>query len=219
MKTLGFIFDLDGTILDTTHYYRKAWEDLIREFDAPYDADELLKHSARDGIRKMLGEDFPSDQLEQQVARQAGMGLARMRTEGVAAHDGIPELIAALHACGVRLAIATLAEPENTTFPLGLLGLADYFDAIVTDADVSRSKPFPDVYLKALERLDMSAENCAAMEDAPNGVLAAKAAGLKVIAVETTHSRWSLEQAGADRVVNRADELTADEVIRFITRQ
>jgi HAD superfamily hydrolase (TIGR01509 family) len=211
----GFILDLDGTILDTTRYYRAVWEDLIREFKSPYAADELLKRSARDGFRKMLGANYPDEELAAQVARLAAMSRARMETEGVVIHRGIRELIAGLNERGVKLAVATLAEPANVEYPLKQLGLYDYFDALVTDADVKRSKPFPDVYLEAIRRLGVVTENCAALEDAPNGIESAKRAGLSVIAVLTTHTREQLQNA--DWIVASAEQLTAENVIKFIS--
>lgn len=216
---LGFIFDLDGTIVDSTAHYRETWAELIREFGADGDPNVFLGRSTRENFRALLGENVSDQDLEQHVTRQAQMGNSKMRARGVQAHDGILELVQGLHSRGVQLAIATAAEKTNVEWTLEELGISQLFEHIVTDQDVAKGKPAPDVYLEAMRRLGTDAQHCAVMEDSTTGICAAKAAGLKVIAVVTTHSRQQLEQVGADRIVERATALDTDEVIRFILNQ
>lgn len=215
--TLGFIFDLDGTIVDSTAHYRETWAELLREFGAAGDDPEpFLGRSTRENFRLLLGNDVAEHEMEDHVARQAEIGKAKMRANGVQAHDGVVELIRDLKMRGVKLAIATAAERSNTEWTLQQLGIRDAFDTIVTDQDVARGKPAPDVFVEALRRLDVDASHCAVMEDSATGVRAAKAAGLRAIAVLTTHSRRELQNAGADRIIARATELNADDVIQFM---
>jgi beta-phosphoglucomutase len=215
-STLGFIFDLDGTIVDSTAHYRETWAELIREFGAEDDPEAYLRRATRDNFRVLLGEDVAEHELEHHVTRQAAMSNTKMRGRGVQAHDGILELVQALHARGVKIALATAAERSNAEWTLEQLSIRQLFEAVVVDQDVARGKPAPDIYLKALERLGVDASHCAVMEDSATGIRAAKAAGLRVIAVVTTHSRRELQQAGADRIVERAIELSADDVIQII---
>jgi len=216
MDELGFIFDLDGTIVDTTAYYREVWEELIHEFGADYDPNVYLARPTRENFRELLAEAVEEKELEAQVARQAAMGQDKMRARGVQAHHGIMELIEGLHARGVKLALATSAERSNAEWTLEALDISHYFDAVVTDQDVEHGKPAPDVYLEALARLGVRAAGCAVMEDSATGTRAARAAGLRVIAVLTTHSRSALEEAGADWIVERASELGVKDVLQFI---
>ena len=137
---LGFIFDLDGTIVDTTVYYREVWEELIREFGADHDPDLYLARPTRENFRELIGGPLEETELEAQVARQAAMGQEKMRERGVQAHHGILELIEALHRRGVKLALATSAERSNAEWTLHALGISNYFDAVVTDQDVERGK-------------------------------------------------------------------------------
>lgn len=213
---LAFIFDLDGTIVDSTAHYRETWAELIREYGVDDDPEHFLRRATRDNFRYLLGEDVSEEQVEEHVAHQAAIGNAKMRAGGVQAHPGILELLQELRARHVKLAIATSAERSNAEWTLKQLNILDAFDAVIVDQDVEHGKPAPDVYLKAMERLGVDARHSAVMEDSATGVRAAKAAGLRVIAVVTTHSRRELEQAGADKIVERATELNADMIIQFI---
>lgn len=213
---LGFIFDLDGTIVDSTAHYRETWRELIREFGADDDPEMYLRRATRDNFRTLLGSELTEQELEEHVARQAEMGSARMRADGVQAHHGMLDLIRGLHEGNVKLALATAAERSNAEWTLEQLGIRKLFDAVVVDRDVARGKPAPDIYLEAMQRLGVEAAQCAVMEDSATGIRAAKGAGLRVIAVVTTHSRRELEQAGADEIVERASELSSADIIRFI---
>lgn len=212
----GFIFDLDGTIVDSTAHYRATWAELIEEFGGEADPEQFLRRNTRDNFRELLGDEIADDDLEQHVARQANIGHTKMRAHGIEMHDGILELLNGLKTRGVKLAVATSAERSNAEWTLNALGIRDLFLEVVTDRDVKHGKPAPDVYREALRRLGVQTKNCAALEDSGAGIRAAKGAGLRVIGVVTTHARIELEQAGADWIVNRASELDAEQVIRFI---
>lgn len=213
---LSFIFDLDGTIVDSTAHYRATWAEFINEYGADDDAELYLKRATRENLRVLLGENATEKELEQQAKRHAESGNAKMRASGIVAHDGILELIQALHARGFKIGLATAAEKSNAEWTLEQLEIRPLFDAVVVDQDVARGKPAPDIYLRAMERLGTDTRHCAVMEDSATGIRAAKAAGLRIIAVVTTHSRRELEQAGADLLVERAAALSAEDVIRFI---
>lgn len=215
-ESFGFIFDLDGTIVDSTAHYRETWAELLDEFGANDDPEAYLGRSTRENFRALLGEDVTDKELERHVARQAALGASKMRSRGVQAHDGILDLIRGLHMRGVKLGLATAAERSNAEWTLKELGIRELFDAVVVDRDVAQGKPAPDIYREAMRRLGVTTEHCAVMEDSLTGLDAAKGAGLRVIAVVTTRSRRELEQAGADRVVERANELDAEDIIQFI---
>ncbi len=212
-QRLGFIFDLDGTLVDTWEHYREIWRLLVEEFGTRHDPDVLMGHSARNGLRLMLPE-LDESEISAIVTRQSAMGRARMQERGIKAQPGVRELVEGLHARGVRLAVATLAECETAEWCLRQVGLREQFEAVIGDSDVTRSKPYPDVYLEALGQLGLRADHCAALEDSPNGIRAAKNAGLRCIAVETTHARAQLLEA--DWIVEKISDLAPEQVVRFI---
>jgi len=89
---------------------------------------------------------------------------------------------------------------ENVNLILGSGGIRKYFDAVVHGGEVKRGKPAPDVFLLAAERIGVPAGRCAVIEDAPAGIFAAVAAGMRAVGVATTHDSGELKDAGADVV-------------------
>jgi HAD superfamily hydrolase (TIGR01509 family) len=116
------------------------------------------------------------------------------------AMPGLPELVVELQARGLRRAIATSGERRYVELVMHELSLDSTFDAIVAAQDVKRGKPAPDVYLLAARRLGLEPEQCLVLEDAPNGVAAAKAAGMMCIAVPNEFTR-SLDLSAADTIL------------------
>jgi HAD superfamily hydrolase (TIGR01509 family) len=116
-----------------------------------------------------------------------------------------------LQAAGIRLAVATAAPRENREMVLSALGLASRFEVVAgpEGADI-RGKPAPDIYLLASRALDLPPASCLAFEDAVNGVLSARAAGLEAVGVLTSASEAELSEAGARFVVRDFTALPAE---------
>ncbi|NBR64083.1 MAG: HAD family phosphatase, partial [Verrucomicrobia bacterium] len=106
-------------------------------------------------------------------------------------------------------------EEENVRLGLRKLGLGKFFRVAVTAEHVERGKPAPDVFLQVARRLGVPAERCVVFEDAPAGVAAGRAAGMRVVGVTTTHPEGHLD--GVFREVARLDELTVPEVLRWFS--
>jgi beta-phosphoglucomutase len=128
------------------------------------------------------------------------------------AMPGARELLRSLRDAGFALAVGSSGPPENVELVLGELGARPLFAAVVTARDVTRGKPDPQVFLIAAERLGVPPERCAVVEDAPAGIAAAKAAGMKSVGLAST-GRTREQLAGADLVVDSLAELSP-EVLR-----
>ena len=127
---------------------------------------------------------------------------------------GSIELIESLNYNKFKLAIGSSGPPENVELLLKSLNIKQYFNIIITAADVKRSKPEPDVFLYAAKKLDISPQNCLVIEDAPAGILAAKKAGMKVIALTTTHKEEQL--LGADKITKDLTNITLNNIIKLL---
>lgn len=95
---------------------------------------------------------------------------------------------------GVKMAIASAAITDNIDFVVDNLGVRQYFDAFVSADDVDTSKPHPETFLKAAEKLEADPEDCIVFEDAPKGVEAARNAGMKCIVITTAHPKEDFKQ-------------------------
>ena len=186
---VGLIFDLDGVIIDSMPFHRKAWQRYL-EVTGIGTGDSLdFMHGQRNEeiVRSLLG---PEADLQTVIAHGAAKEqmYRDMLRERLGEHlvAGIAEWLE--HVSGAPIALATNAERANVDFVLDGGGLRPYFEAIVNGSQVERPKPAPDVYLRAAELLKIPPHNCIVFEDSPVGVAAAVAAGMRVVGV-LTHAR------------------------------
>jgi HAD superfamily hydrolase (TIGR01509 family) len=115
--------------------------------------------------------------------------------------EGVRELLDALRAAGCRLAIGSSGVRPNLELTVRECGLEGYFAAIASLEDITRGKPDPEVFLVAARKAGVPPGRSVVFEDAPVGIQAAKAAGMRAVGVTTTHPAGALHAAGADEVV------------------
>jgi len=131
--------------------------------------------------------------------------------------EGAVELVMGLKKAGFELAIGSSTPKKNIEVVLESIGLAEVFHVRVGAEDVSRGKPDPEVFLKAAELIGVRPERCVVIEDAVAGIKAAKNAGMKAIAVTTTHPRERL--AEADIIVERIADVTVDMIEELLNQR
>lgn len=200
MSLRALIFDVDGTLAETEEAHRAA-------FNAVFAAHGLGWHWTVEDYRHLLR---VTGGKERMAAHRAALGagpsdaqiaalhaektalFAQFLAQGeVAARPGVLALVDAARARGLALAIATTTSPGNVEALCRCLWnrpAAQVFDVIAAGDEVAEKKPAPDVYLLALQRLGLPAQACLALEDSRNGVLAARGAGLAVLATPSLYS-------------------------------
>jgi HAD superfamily hydrolase (TIGR01509 family) len=186
-RTAGaVILDLDGTLLDTERVYVDSFVETIAPFGYTLPRDflhSLIGGGGREqfqaGLRARLGEDFPYDEHRRAYIARRDEILA----QGVPMKPGALELLDTLAALGLKTAIATAGSRANAEGNLLRAGLRHRFHVVVTRDDVERSKPHPDIFLKAAAGIEVGAPHCVAVEDSHNGVRAAHAAGMMTVMV------------------------------------
>jgi HAD superfamily hydrolase (TIGR01509 family) len=180
------VFDLDGLLLNTEHLARRALRLAGQEIglDLHEDVCALMIGVPADGCRRLLldryGEATPADDLFAASTRHL---IALIEDGGMQLQPGASELLTKLEQAGVPHAVATSSSREKALHHLQRAGIVRRFDAILTRDDVARGKPFPDLFLRAAERLQTPPADCLALEDSYNGVRAAHAARMPVIMV------------------------------------
>ncbi len=210
-STPGVIFDLDGVLVDSGELHYLAWRRFGRELGAEMNRDFFLSTFGMDNRRiipRWLDRRFTEEELRRLSERKENhfQEEARRKLEPLA---GAIELVTALAGEGFRLAIGTSAPQQTVEIAFARTGLEKYFMAVVCGDEVAEGKPAPGIFRRAAEKIGCPPAACVVVEDAIPGVEAARRAGMKCVAVATTHPRASL--AAADRVVNSLAELrTAD---------
>lgn len=182
----AFIFDLDGTLIDTEKIYREIWPitiDLLghKMTDEMYlSLRSLGRPYAPAKFKEWYGEDFDYDE-----ARRIRKGFFDERVEknGIQLKKGALELLSFLHDQNIVTAIATATDLDRASNYMKMTGLYEHFDKIISATMVKLGKPSPDVYLYACEQLGFKPSECVAVEDSPNGIKSAYTAGLSVIMV------------------------------------
>jgi HAD superfamily hydrolase (TIGR01509 family) len=201
------LFDFDGTILETEGPSYRSWQELFDEHGLELTLDAW---SVTVGALNLVD---PVAMLEEALGREVdGDGLRRRRMRRKlelvaeeALRPGVEQLIADARRHGLRLGIVTSASGDWVRRHLTRLHLDEAWDLIVAaDGDPERAKPAPVVYLEALELLEIAADDAIAIEDSPNGVRTAKAAGIPCVAVPNPITR-RLDLSEADVVLDTLD--------------
>lgn len=188
MSIRAVIFDLDGVIVSTDEFHYRGWQRLADEEGIYFDRqiNERLRGVSRMESLAILLErssrQYTGDEKAELAARKNGYYRAMLQELTPAdILPGVIGLLTELRRQGVKLAIASSS--KNSPTILAHIGLADYFDATADGNDIKRSKPDPEVFLLAAKKLDVSPADCLVVEDAAAGVEAARAGGMRVLAV------------------------------------
>ena len=206
MDLKGVIFDLDGVLVNTAHFHYLAWKRLADEYGIPFDeaANERFKGVSRTDCVRML---FPErDHAELELLADRKNDCFKKMIETLQPADMFPGALKFIHSlrlAGVRTAIASAS--RNTSRIVTRLRIGGYFDAIVDGNDVNRSKPAPDGFLLAAERMALAPNSCVVIEDAAAGIEAAHAAGMRAVGIGSPATLGE-----AERVVPHTGELTME---------
>ena len=182
------IFDLDGLLADTESLHRQSYQEILREYAREPSDGEYLDYWIRTGkgaaswIREH-GLDLDLSELQQQK-HQRYMELVKSSAQAM---EGAPELLQRLSG-KKTLALASASFRDSVHGVIEVLEMAQYFEVVITKNDVLRSKPFPDIFLRAAEELGILPDECVVLEDSERGVLAAHRAGMKCLAVPNEHT-------------------------------
>jgi HAD superfamily hydrolase (TIGR01509 family) len=161
-------------------------------------------------MRDMLHWSEDLNEIQRLSLRKEELYREVVKDWGIEPLAGVRRWLERLREGGIACGIGSSTEEKNVKLGLEILDLEMFFKTAVTAEHVKRGKPAPDVFLKVARRLGARSERCVVFEDAPAGVEAGRAAGMKVVGVTTTHPGGHLE--GVDREVERLDELGIQEI-------
>ena len=180
------IFDMDGVLIDTEKHYNAAWFQASTEAGFPFNREHALllrSCEAKEGEKLMQGIFGPSFDYYAIRERRRELVRERLAQYGLEKKPGVEETLRFLRAKGIKTAVATATALDITKSHLTTIGVCDLFDSIVSAKNVAHGKPEPDVYLYACEQIGERPQDCMAVEDSPNGIMAAYRAGLRTVMV------------------------------------
>lgn len=209
---IAYIFDMDGVIFDSERAVFNEWKLLSEKYNFPNLEEPYMKcigvnaQTCKQIFLDYYGADFPYDEYCEERRKnyhvKYGHGRAPLK-------PGIKELLECLKNQDYRIAIASSTRTESVMEHIGGAGLLPYFDEIIGGDMVTRSKPNPDIFLKAAERLHTPPEDCCVIEDSYNGILAASAAKMFPIMVPDMLPPNDMTREKAGMILDSLTELTA----------
>jgi HAD superfamily hydrolase (TIGR01509 family) len=208
------VFDFDGLILDTEQPVYRSWLEVYEAHgeELPFErwvqivGSSTLGFHPQDHLEERLGRPLPKEVLDRRVGRRTELVLAEKLLPGVV------ERIDEAKALGLKVGVASSSSTEWVRGHLARLGILERFDCLRCRDDVANVKPEPDLYLAVLERLGVPASEAIAIEDSPNGVAAAKRAGMRCVAIPNSITA-RLDLSAADVVLASLADITLPELL------
>lgn len=204
------LWDMDGVIADTMQYHYGAWRDVLKGMGITLTLDDFrpLFGQRHDSIvRYALGSNLTHEQIEALSDKKQKLYRERVY-KNIKPLPGAVELIKTLYKNKIKIALASSATKENVDIIVEGLKIEKCFQAYVNGTEVAEGKPSPLIFQLAARKLDVAADNCVVIEDAIAGVTAAKAAGMKCVAVTTSHPGEKL--MNADLIVDSLEDVNIE---------
>jgi HAD superfamily hydrolase (TIGR01509 family) len=197
------IFDHDGVLVDSLENHQTSWIELGRRTGLPITSEFVHATFGMTNpsiFERLLGPDYDRDEMNR-LADIKELCYRDAARPNLTLMDGVIELLDGLTELGVRLAIGSSAVLANLELTIEVCRLEGRFAGIASLEDVQRGKPDPQVFLTAARKSGVEPKRSVVFEDAPVGIMAAKAAGMHAVGVTTSHPAKTLWDSGADEVV------------------
>lgn len=218
MPDFAIIFDMDGVIVDTNAFHKKAIHQFCRKYGFELTEEQLRTsvygRTNKDWITNLFGT-LTENQL-QAYADEKEQLFREMYAPHIKPVKGLVAFLEKLVNASIPRAIATSAPRANVDFVLDKTMLGKYFNTILDERMVSLGKPNPEIYLKTALALKFPNDRCIVIEDSLSGVTAGVKSGSKVIGITTTHTREELTEASF--VINDFDELSLSDLTDILQK-
>lgn len=208
MNIKGVLFDLDGTLINTTPLILECFRLTFKEMGLPVPSDSELVAGFGLPLLTAAKAYMPEEMAEEFCTRYRKYNVAH-HDEWIQPFEGINESLAALAERGIKMAVVTSKKRPMALRGLGCYGLEKYFSAVVTCTDCAEHKPLPGPSLMALRQLGLSGAECIGVGDSPFDLQSARAAGCQTAAVRYTSFDWDyiLSEGKPDYVLHKMEDL------------
>jgi beta-phosphoglucomutase-like phosphatase (HAD superfamily) len=218
-RVRALVFDMDGTMVDSMPAHARSWEVFTRRHGIRMPVEEVLKKTTgRTGvecIRILMGAEVPEDRALELIGEKEALYrdfFGKEFREVAGFRDFARDAVGR----GLKLAVATAGDKHNIAFALEHLKLAHRPDAIVGGDEGIAGKPEPDLFLEAARRVQAAPAECIVFEDAPFGIEAARRAGMRVVAICSTHRAEELAGPHVIAQVRDYQELMNNEFLESL---
>ena len=185
----AYLFDCDGTIVDSMPLHYTAWKRILDEYDCPFPEEQFYSWGGMpireifDTLNRLHGLSMPTEELASRKEQHYKASLHALQA--------VPEILHHIHESHGRIPFAVVSGStyDSVTHSLSTLGLLDRFETLVCAGDYTHAKPHPEPFLVAAERLGVAPQDCLVFEDTQMGIDAATAAGMASVKVPQPHER------------------------------
>ncbi len=216
MNSYAFIFDMDGVLVDSNPFHKIALNQFCAKYGEQLTDEQLLNkvygRTNKEWLTNLFGK-LPDEKI-QEYAEEKETLYRKLFEADIKPVKGLISFLDLLDKYAIPRAIGTSAPQSNVDFTLTKTHTGKYFSTILKDSDIEHSKPNPEIYLKAAERLGFAPEKCIVFEDSLSGVKAGKASGAKVVGITTTHTRKELFETNC--VIDDFEGLDPRELIQKV---
>ncbi|MGD2294665.1 MAG: HAD family phosphatase [Candidatus Aminicenantes bacterium] len=215
-RTWAVIFDMDGVIVDNMEYHKKAWGIFLEKYAPDIELEEFSKHFGkvnRDLLQIVFKREISGEE-ESRFGEEKEAIYREIYADHIVPTAGLLDILDSLKNNSIKTAVATAAPRINMDFMFEKTGIRKYFDVLIDATEVTRGKPDPEIYLKAAERLNRHPKDCLVFEDSFPGVQAARNAGMKVVALATSHPADRLQNA--DSVIKDFTEINFETICNYL---
>ena len=217
----AFLFDLNGTVIDDMEFHAEAWHEILtNDLGADMTWEEVKKEmygKNSEVLARIFGKNHFSEEEATKVSLQKEQYYQQAYKPHLKLINGLHDFLRQAAAHNVKMAIASAAITDNINFVVDNLDVRQYFDALVSADDVTTSKPDPETFLKAAEKLQADPADCIVFEDAPKGVEAAQNAGMRCVVITTAHPKEDFQQY--DNVIAYIADYTDPYITNFFSVQ
>lgn len=213
-KKFAVIFDMDGVLIDSNPYHKEAWLQFTEKYKVELKEEEVAEKifgkTNTNALRDVFGKEFTPEENEKMGEEKEAI-YRELHSKDLAPMEGVKHFLEMLKQHQIPTAVATNAPTSNLDFIMDKTGLRPYFEVAIDSGSVKKGKPDPEIYLKTAEQLGVAPERCIVMEDSVPGAEAGIRAGMKVIAITTSHSKEEFSQT--DLVIDTFEELSFEKLV------
>lgn len=194
----AILFDMDGTLIDSIPFHQEAWLRFLGNHGIHLRPEDF--HAQNHGnLNEMIRRFFPHEASREkrlELGEEKEITFRKIYQPHLKEINGLSSFLEHLKEVGISIHLSTMGDQNNIDFTLDGLGIRHFFDTITGGHEVLKGKPDPEIFLKSMEKAGVNPESALAFEDSGGGIRSAKAAGLEVIGIATTHSKKELLEMG-----------------------